>query len=82
MLLSWLDTLFAQAIEALHSLGFTQLDRAERAIDTIAMFNLATGYFLSQRAFSSMVEGGHTDPENVARQKKLLGRLARATLID
>jgi AcrR family transcriptional regulator len=82
MILSWLDRLFDQGLETLRALGLTDVDRAELAIQTIAMFNLTTGYFLSQRAFSSMAEGELTDPENVKRQKKLLGRLVRASLID
>jgi len=79
----WLDRLFAQALETTHSLGLEDLEREALAIQIIAMFNLCTGYFLSQRAFESMVDGGDlAAPENIARQKRLLRKIARATLID
>ena len=50
------------------------------SIQVIAMFNLCTGYFLSQRAFESMAEGSLTDPDNIARQKRLLARLVGAVM--
>ena len=78
----WLDRLFAQGLETLDSAGSRDVDRSELAIQTIAMFNLTTGYFLSQRALESMVDGAITDPANIARQKKLLGRIARAMQSD
>jgi AcrR family transcriptional regulator len=74
----WLDRLFGQAIEGLASLGESKVDRVDLALETIAMFNLTTGYFLSQRIFETLVGGDVTDPEIVARQKALLERLARA----
>jgi hypothetical protein len=77
---SWLDRLFGQAIQALDAIGGDGFDRAEMAIHIIAMFNLTTGYFLSQRALESMVEGDITEPANIERQKRLLERLMRATL--
>ncbi len=74
----WLDRLFGQAIEGLTSLGASKTDRVDLALETIAMFNLTTGYFLSQRILKTLVGGDVTDPEIVTRQKALLGRLARA----
>lgn len=74
----WLDRLFGQAIEGLTSLGASKTDRVDLALETIAMFNLTTGYFLSQRILKTLVGGDVTDPEIVARQKALLERLARA----
>jgi len=77
----WLDRLFSQAIEGLEGLdssGGSKLDRVDLALETIAMFNLTTGYFLSQRIFEKLVGGNVTDPDNVARQKALLERLAHA----
>ncbi|MFT4614154.1 MAG: AcrR family transcriptional regulator [Bacteroidia bacterium] len=56
-------------------------DRAALAINVIAMFNLTTGYFLSQRAFDSLAQGDLKDAENIARQKQLLRRVIRAMLI-
>lgn len=80
MLQDWLDRLFAQGLAASHAAGVGEVDRADLAIRIIAMFNLCTGYFLSQRAFESMAEGSLTDPENIARQKRLLARLAGAVM--
>ena len=57
-------------------------DRATLAINLIAMFNLTTGYFLSQRAFDSLGGGQLQDPENIARQKRLLHKVVRAMLIS
>ncbi|MDG2303247.1 MAG: TetR/AcrR family transcriptional regulator [Candidatus Binatia bacterium] len=79
MLQTWLDRLFAQGIEALEPVA-VGLDRVDLALRIIALFNLTTGYFLSQRAFESMGGGDITNPDNVARQKQLLERLARAVM--
>ncbi len=76
----WLDRLFEQAIDTMHSIGGAKVDRVDLAIQTIAMFNLTTGYFLSQRIFETLVGSDITDPDNIARQKKLLDRIVRATL--
>ena len=80
MLQDWLDRLFAQGLAASHAAGVPEVDRTDLAIQVIAMFNLCTGYFLSQRAFESMAKGSVTDPENIARQKRLLERLASAVM--
>ena len=82
---SWLDQLFQKGILSLGDLGATaedHPDQAELAISVIAMFNLTTGYFLSQRAFDTMAEGNLQAPENIARQKRLLHRVMRAMLIS
>ena len=57
-------------------------DRATLAINLIAMFNLTTGYFLSQRAFESLAGGELQDPDNIARQKRLLHKVIRAMLVN
>ena len=57
-------------------------DRATLAINLIAMFNLTTGYFLSQRAFATLVDGELHHPDNIARQKRLLHKVIRAMLIS
>jgi len=54
----WLDQRFAQGVETLADAGPADADRADLAIRTIAIFNLTTGYFTSQRIFASLVEGG------------------------
>ncbi len=74
----WLDRLLTQGIDTLRSSAGGPVDREDLAIQVVAMFNLTTGYFLSQRAFESLGMVDHTDPANVARQKALLGRIARA----
>jgi len=76
----WLDRLFEQGIETMRSIGNPALDRVDLAIQTIAMFNLTTGYFLSQEIFESLVGGHITRPANIVRQKKLLNRVLRAAL--
>jgi len=76
----WLDRLFAQALDTMNSTGSAGVDRVDLAIQTIAMFNLTTGYFLSQRILETLAGGDITDPAIVARQKELLDRLVRAML--
>ena len=76
----WLDQLFGQAIAGLQgrengqSPSQTQIDLA---LQSIAMFNVTTGFFLSQRIFETLVGGNVTDPEVVDRQKALLDRISR-----
>jgi len=81
----WLDRLFKEGLLSLGSsgsLGEGETDQAALAINVIAMFNLTTGYFLSQRAFNTMAEGDLQSEENIARQKRLLHRVMRAMLIS
>lgn len=93
----WLETLFSQGMRSLEQIGAPgsgvtkghaeneptqEQDRATLAINLIAMFNLTTGYFLSQRAFASLADGELQDPENIARQKQLLRKVIRAMLIS
>ena len=83
----WLETLFNQGMRSMekmgpHDAGAGDQHRATMAINLIAMFNLTTGYFLSQRAFESLASGDLQDPENIARQKRLLHKVIRAMLIS
>ncbi len=81
----WLDHLFKEGLLSLGgsgSLGEGETDQAALAINVIAMFNLTTGYFLSQRAFDTMATGDLQSPENIDRQKRLLHRVMRAMLIS
>jgi AcrR family transcriptional regulator len=87
----WLEKLFDQGMDSLQAFGgvsttgsasASEQTRAALAINLIAMFNLTTGYFLSQRAFASLAEGDLLDPENIARQKQLLHKVIRAMLIS
>jgi AcrR family transcriptional regulator len=74
----WLDRLLGLGVETVRGSVVGPVDRAELALQVVAMFNVTTGYFLSQRALDSLGAGDLADPANVARQKALLGRIARA----
>ncbi len=79
----WLDMLLREGMESLREMGPNgEVDQAALAIHVIALFNLTTGYFLSQRAFETMASGELTDEENIARQKRLLRKVVRAMLIS
>jgi AcrR family transcriptional regulator len=84
----WLEKLFSQGMRSLEEIGAPGVgapgegDRATLAINLIAMFNLTTGYFLSQRALESLAGGELQDPDNIARQKRLLRKVIRAMLIN
>ncbi len=83
MVSRWLESLFDQDMRSLDDLSAgSEQDRATQAINLIAMFNLTTGYFLSQRALETLGGGNVDDPENIARQKKLLHKVIRAMLIN
>ncbi len=84
----WLERLFNDGRRSLEtfgapaSTGNSEQDRATLAINLIAMFNLTTGYFLSQRAFATLADGDVQDPDNIERQKRLLHKVIRAMLIS
>ncbi len=75
---AWLDRLLEQGLATLEAAAGGTLDRADLAVQVLAMFHLTTGYFRSQSALNSLGAGDVTDPANVERQKALLGRIARA----
>ena len=75
---SWLDRLISQGIDTARSTTRRPVDRAELAIETLAMFHLTTGYFLSQPILDQLKVGSLSKPANVARQKALLQRVTRA----
>ncbi|CAA0118214.1 HTH-type transcriptional repressor KstR2 [Halioglobus japonicus] len=88
---SWLEILFSQGMEHLEKFDGASLSteantdselRSTLALNLIAIFNLTTGYFLSQRVFASLAGGDLLAPENIARQKRLLHRVIRAMLIS
>jgi AcrR family transcriptional regulator len=94
----WLEKLFNQGMQSMKDVGapgagatlggetgtapINDEYRATLAINLIAMFNLTAGYFLSQRAFDTLAEGELTDPDNIAKQKRLLHKIIRAMLIN
>lgn len=79
----WLDKLFGQGMRSMEEMWSAgETDRETLALNVIAMFNLTTGYFLSQRAFESMAGGDIKSPENIAKQKRLLHKVIRGMLIS
>jgi AcrR family transcriptional regulator len=79
----WLHKLFGQGLRTMADAARPiEDDHATLAINVIALFNITTGYFLSQRAFDAMAEGELTAPENIARQKRLLHKVVRAMLVS
>jgi AcrR family transcriptional regulator len=81
LILDWLDRLFSSGLEIMESVGHERVDRADLALQTIAMFNLCTGYFVSKPVFEALTGGDINAPQNIERQKKLLRKLQRAMLI-
>lgn len=79
----WLDKLFSQGVKSMGKVeGIGEQDQATLAINVIALFNITTGYFMAQRAYETMATGKLTDPDNIARQKRLLHKVIRAMLIS
>lgn len=76
----WLDRLLAQGLETARSGARGPFDRAQLAIGVVAMFNVTTGYFLSQGVLDRLGVGALDDPANVARQKAILERVGRAVV--
>ncbi|MEM1110810.1 MAG: helix-turn-helix domain-containing protein [Pseudomonadota bacterium] len=82
LMMTWLDQLFRQGLQNLEeSAPAKGVAREELALNVIAMFNLTTGYFLSQRAFDTMAAGSLQSPDNILRQKALLRKMMRAMLV-
>lgn len=75
---AWLDRLLTQGLETAQRAAGRRVDRAELAIQVVAMFNLTTGYFLSQRVLDGLGAGDLMDPKNLSRQKAMLDRIGRA----
>lgn len=84
----WLEALLNKGLRSLQEVEPPGVDAtgehrtATLAINVIALFNITTGYFLSQRAFDSMATGDLKDPDNIARQKRLLHKIIRAMLVS
>ena len=75
----WLDKLLLLGSASMTAAGLSgRPNRASMAIHVIAMFNLTTGYFLSQRAFDTLAPGSILDTANLDRQKRLLQKISRA----
>lgn len=78
----WLDKLVVQGARSMEAVVGARIeDRASLAITVIAMFNLTTGYFMSQNIFGALADGDILADENIRRQKRFLNKLFRALLI-
>lgn len=79
----WLARLFNEGIVAAAEVSEDiDLQRERMAINMLAMFNVATGYFVSEPAFTLLEVGDPFHEENLARQKQLLHRMMRAMMIS
>lgn len=81
LMLNWLDELFNQGLRSMEDMG-GEGDWETLALNVIAMFNIVTGYVLSQRAFTSMTGGDIRNPVTLKKQKRLLHKVIRAMLIS
>lgn len=75
---AWLDRLLALGVDTARSHAKHPVDRAELALEIVAMFNVTTGYFLSQRVLDSLGVGKLSAPRNITKQKRILERVGRA----
>ncbi|TXS92816.1 TetR/AcrR family transcriptional regulator [Parahaliea maris] len=79
----WLTRLFnegmAAAVEVTEDID---LQRERMVINMLALFNVATGYFVSAPAFSQLEAGDPLDKDNISRQKQLLHRIMRAMMVS
>lgn len=79
----WLASIFEHSVKDMGAMGTAgDSNREGLVINLIAMFNLTTGYFLSQGVFNSLTGSDTKDPANIERQKKLLHKVVRAMLIS
>jgi len=80
---SWLDRVFERGVRDAQELGsLGDANRENLALNVIAILNLTTGYFLSQRTFGGLTGGDVRDPDNIEKQKRLLHKFVRAMLIS
>ncbi len=74
----WLDRLLLLGSQNMQAQGLQgRPNRETMAIQIIALFNLVTGYFLAQRAFTTLTgdEQSILTSTNIDRQKKLLRKM-------
>jgi hypothetical protein len=74
----WLEQLFSEGLRTSETSPPDSEEHALRVLRIIAVFNLTTGYFLSERVLENLGGGPLLAPENLARQKRLLERMVRA----
>jgi AcrR family transcriptional regulator len=86
MMNDWLDQLFGQGLQAMTaSVVGGVLDihhRRKMAVRMVALFNLCSGYFLSQRVLDRMDVGEVLDPENIEQQKRMLGKIIKLFILE
>lgn len=68
----WLNKLFAGGRRTMGGTAKTPELQRREAVRMVAMFNVCTGYFLSQRVMDFMGAGELLSEENLAAQKQLL----------
>jgi AcrR family transcriptional regulator len=76
----WLGQLFTRGRQVMYS--GERGESKEHVLRLIAMFNLCSGYFLSQRVMDKFEAGSVLAPENLVRQKRLLGKIIRLFLLE
>jgi len=87
MMNSWLDQLFQSGSAAMIGVGGdipapSEARRRKLAVRLVAMFNLCSGYFLSQRIFDRLGAGDILAEENLRQQKLLLAKINRMFLLE
>lgn len=88
MMDAWLDQLFARGEEAVgvmrgaDSPAQDQAVRRQRVIRMMAMFNLCCGYFLCQRVLDRSQLGPVLAADNLAEQKRMLGKIIRLFILE
>ncbi|MBW1885071.1 MAG: TetR/AcrR family transcriptional regulator [Deltaproteobacteria bacterium] len=76
----WLERLFLKGAAVFEQVGRGGADQQERALWMLAMFNLTTSYFLTQRIYARIAGDDILSEENLARQKRLVTRVYRGLL--
>ena len=86
MMNDWLDQLFGRGLRAMSVSGTDGAEdikrRRKMAVRMVALFNLCSGYFLSQRVLDRMDVGGVLDPENIEQQKRMLGKIIKLFILE
>ena len=70
----WLARLFEQGGALWAAFGATEEDRARMTVRMVMLFNVVTGYFLTQKIFDQAGVGHLMDANNLAEQNRLLAK--------
>lgn len=82
LMTDWLQQLFSGGRNTFERQAETPAQQRSSAIRMIAMFNLCSGYFLSQRLLDQWSLGSLLDEENLAEHKRMLGKIIRLFLLE